>query len=259
MRLLHTADLHLDSAFGMKRFSGNPAVAAADQRAVLTQIVDLTLQLKPDGLLIAGDLFHIPYLRPATKQHMADQFARLGTIPVLIAPGNHDPYTTFRALRLPANVHVFSHRWAPYDLGTGLVWGYGHYDEVETGSVLARLRVRDRRRVNVALYHGSDLGIDHRQHDRFAAFTRREMIETGADYFALGHIHWACRLTDSDGNLLGCYPGAPRGLESGKKRTVGLLLTTVTKRGTEIDAYVGSKDGFVPGEIDFESKEAITR
>lgn len=251
MRLLHTADLHLDSAYGMNRFSRDPATAATQQREVLTQIVDLAVALQPDALAIAGDLFHVPYLKAETKRHMARQFSRLGEIPVLIAPGNHDPYVEYRSLRLPDNVRVFSHRWAPHELGTGLVWGYGHYDADEPGRVLERLRVRDRRRVNVVLFHGSDLGVEHRKHARFAGFTRQEMQETGADYFALGHIHWATNLHGLDGRLLGCYPGAPRGLESGTKGTVAAVLATVTKRGVRQETFLGTTEGFVPGEADF--------
>lgn len=252
MRVLHAADLHLDSAFGMGRFAANVDQAVDDQRQVLTQLVDLALVEQPDALLLAGDLFHIPHLTRATKSHMAKQFARLKELPVLIAPGNHDPYTAYRGLRFPANVRVFAHRWTAHDLGAGVVWGYGHYDEQESGSVMERLRVKDRRRVNVVLFHGSDLGTEQRKHARFAGFTRQEMIETGADYFALGHIHWAIGLQGPSGRLLGCYSGAIRGLGSGKKGNKGVFLATVTKSETTLQAFLGTRDGFVAGEVQLE-------
>lgn len=252
MRILHVADLHLDSAYGMGRFAENLERALEDQRQVLTQLVNLALDLEPDALLVAGDLFHMPYLSKVTTKHMTQQFRRLGSIPVLIAPGNHDPYTAYRGLNLPPNVRVFSHRWAAHDLGTGVVWGYGHYDDVEDGSVLTRLRVKDRRRVNVVLFHGSDLGAQQHKHQRFAGFTRQEMIETGADYFALGHIHWAIAVPRESGKLLGCYPGAIRGLTSGKRGDKGAFLAVVNKRSTTIETFVGTRDGFVPGEVTIE-------
>lgn len=256
VRVLHAADLHLDSAYGMSRWRNGPAEPAAEQREVLSQLVSLALELEPEALLVAGDLFHMPHLKAETRRQMAREFKRLGDMPVLIAPGNHDPYTEYRCLQFPGNVRVFSHRWAPHDLASGVVWGYGHYDEVEPGSVLERLQVRDRRRVNVVLFHGSDLGTEQRPHDRFAAFTRQEMEETGADYFALGHIHWAVKMHRADGRLLGCYPGAIRGLESGKKGYIGVILANVTKRGTSLETYIGTREGFVPGTVRFGETEA---
>lgn len=257
MRLLHAADLHLDSAYGMTRWGDNTDKAAEDERQVLIQLVDLTLELQPDALLLAGDLFHVPYLKAETKRLLNQQFKRLGATPVLIAPGNHDPYPAYRPLRLPENVRVFSHRWAPADVGSGLVWGYGHFDAEEPASVIARLRVRDRRRVNAVLFHGSDLGGKQGPHQRFAAFTHEELEETGADYFALGHIHWASRIDRSDGRLLGCYPGAIRGLNSGAKGNIGVVLATVTKRGTTQETYIGTPNGFVPGDVAFAASETV--
>lgn len=256
MRLLHAADLHLDSVYGSQRWS-DPDKAAAEQREVLTQLIDLTLSLRPDGLLIAGDLFHRPYLKAETKRHLSHQFRRLGERPVLIAPGNHDPYPDYKKLRLPPNVRIFSNRWAPSDLGTGLVWGYGHYDNEESSSVIARLHVRDRRRVNVVLFHGSDLGSRQGPHQRFAGFTRAEMEETGADYFALGHIHWAIRIGRPGGRLLGSYPGAIRGLNSGAKGNIGVVLATITKRATTQETYIGTPNGFVSGPITFATPDEV--
>lgn len=251
MRILHAADLHLDSAFGHPG-RPDPAAAALEQRQVLDQLVDLALNLRPQALLIAGDLFEAQHVRPDTPHYVAKQFARLEPIPVLIAPGNHDPYRFYRDLPpLPGHVRIFGRRWAAHRVGDGVVWGYGHYDAEEPDCVLRRLRIRDHSRVNAVLFHGSDLDAQPNRHERFAPFRRDTLARTGTDYGALGHYHGAARITSPSGRLLGCYPGAIRGLNSGHRRRRGVILAEVTKRSTVLQTFLGTPGGFVPGELDF--------
>ncbi|HYG57098.1 MAG TPA: hypothetical protein VD902_03420 [Symbiobacteriaceae bacterium] len=68
---------------------------------------------------------------------------------------------------------------------------------------------------------------------------------------ALGHIHWAARIDRADRWLLGCYPGAIRGLNSGAEGHIGVMLTNVSKRRITQGAYIGTPNGFVPGAVAF--------
>jgi Calcineurin-like phosphoesterase len=91
LRVLHTADVHLDSDG-----YGNPARQAAHAergRAVFRAIVDRALTDRVDLLLIAGDLFDHNRASDATVAFVRDELARLGR-PVVILPGNHDALCT---------------------------------------------------------------------------------------------------------------------------------------------------------------------
>ena len=85
MKLLHIADLHIG-----KRVCEFPMLA--DQRHVLTQVVDLLRKRSVDALLVAGDLYD-KSLPSAEAVALVDWFfsevAATG-VPAVVIPGNHD-------------------------------------------------------------------------------------------------------------------------------------------------------------------------
>lgn len=89
MRLVHTADLHLGRLFHGVHLTD-------DQANVLDQLVDLVADVRPQAVLIAGDVYDRA-LPPAEAVALLDDvLARLvlglGT-PVLMVAGNHDSPT----------------------------------------------------------------------------------------------------------------------------------------------------------------------
>ena len=87
LRVLHTADVHLDSDGG-----GNPGQRAAHHerdRRVFRRIVDRALTDTVDLLLIAGDLFDHNRVPDETVEFARTELDRLRQ-PVIILPGNHD-------------------------------------------------------------------------------------------------------------------------------------------------------------------------
>jgi len=83
---VHAADLHLGySQYGLE-------ARRQDFDNAFTEIVDKTIELKPDFMIIAGDLFH--HARPSnvTLENAIRSFKRLrdAGIPVLTVDGSHD-------------------------------------------------------------------------------------------------------------------------------------------------------------------------
>ena len=66
MKILHTADLHLDSAFcgGGETLSQS---RRARQREVFKKIFELAVSENCDMVLIAGDLFDTSFVTPETR------------------------------------------------------------------------------------------------------------------------------------------------------------------------------------------------
>jgi DNA repair exonuclease SbcCD nuclease subunit len=91
LRVLHTADVHLDSDG-----YGNAAAQAAHRergRRVWSRIVDRAIADRVDLLLIAGDLFDHNRVPDETIAFVRGELARLRQ-PVVILPGNHDALAT---------------------------------------------------------------------------------------------------------------------------------------------------------------------
>ena len=115
MRLVHLSDLHL----GYRQFQRQTAAGInqreADVASVFRAAIDKIIEIKPEIVLIAGDVFH--NVRPPNQAilHAHKQFSRLvqslpDTIVVMVA-GNHDAprsAETVCILRLfaPLGIHV---------------------------------------------------------------------------------------------------------------------------------------------------------
>ena len=83
---VHASDLHLGYAqYGLE-------VRRQDFDNAFTELVDRTIELKPDFIIIAGDLFHQPRPSNVTLENTIRSFKRLSDagIPVLTVDGSHD-------------------------------------------------------------------------------------------------------------------------------------------------------------------------
>ena len=109
MKILHSADWHLDSPLG--GFSEEQAkVLRAELLKVPDRVAALCKSENCDLLLLAGDLFDGDY----TKESLLAVQTALKEVgvPVFIAPGNHDfcrPDSPYITEDWPENVHIFKH------------------------------------------------------------------------------------------------------------------------------------------------------
>ncbi|MBC7173409.1 MAG: DNA repair exonuclease, partial [Polyangiaceae bacterium] len=113
MKLLHAADLHLDSPLrGLARYEGAPVerIRGATRRA-LESLVDLCRSESVDAVLLAGDLYDGDWVDYSTGLFFARQMSRLreAGVVVYLLRGNHDALSKItRSLRLPENVFELS-------------------------------------------------------------------------------------------------------------------------------------------------------
>ena len=86
MRFIHTADWHLGRLF-------HGASLVDDQAHLLSQLVDLARDAKPDVVLVAGDVYDRAVPPPDAVQVLDEVLSRLVLdlkLPVVIIAGNHD-------------------------------------------------------------------------------------------------------------------------------------------------------------------------
>ena len=195
MRLLHFADLHLDTPF---RWAPLEVARARRQglRTTLTRICNLAIELRVDALCCGGDLFEQERFTPDTAEFLRSSFGQLSPLPVFLAPGNHDwfgPVSLYQQVGWPANVHVFTEdRLTPFEMADGLtIWGAAHRAPANTRGFLEGFRV-DRSGVNLALFHGSERGELAFQGEGkvpHAPFRAEQIPLAGLDHALLGHFH----------------------------------------------------------------------
>lgn len=136
VRLIHTADLHLDAAFS-SRFSKEEAEERRRKLLIAwNKLLDFGAEKKVQAVLIAGDLFDSPVVSRSTMDIFLSSIRKNPEISFFYLRGNHDTKSTFRFQdNLPKNLFLFSHEGKKYRLNERLVLAgleyYGRGEEEE--------------------------------------------------------------------------------------------------------------------------------
>lgn len=230
IRILHTADVHLDSplrSLALRDAALGDRIEAATRDA-FGRIVDTAIAERCAALLIAGDLFDGQERSARTAAFLTGAFDRLrdAGVAVYMIKGNHDaenPVTG--ALDLPDNVHVFDARGGKVQLADD-VWihGVSFSSPHAPDSLLPRFSAPVPGAVNIALLHTSLAGAPG--HDPYAPCTLADLRGMGFDYWALGHIHKR-QVHDTDPWIV--IPGMPQGRDIGEAGPKSATLLTVAE------------------------------
>lgn len=232
-RFLHAADIHLDSPLhGLSRYEGVPhAEVRGATRAAFDRLIDAALEQAVDFVLIAGDLYDGDWKDMGTGLYFAGAMGRLAhaAIPVFLLAGNHDAASVItKSLPLPETVKLFGHRKAESftldDLGVAL-----HGRSFPTAHVtedLAQGYPPPRPGVfNIGVLHTALGG--HPQHAPYAPCSIPQLVATGYDYWALGHVHDHAVLHETPHIV---FPGNLQGRHIRETGPKGAVLVEVTDR-----------------------------
>lgn len=247
MKILHAADLHLDSPF-----LGRPEEQAWYLRQALQRVPALLAQLvrkeRCDLVLLSGDLFDGQWTAESLdvlRQALEDM-----AVPVFISPGNHDfcsadsPYLTEQ---WPQNVHIFTKPQIESVTVESLdlrVYGAG-YDSMDCPPLLEGFHTEGEQRFHVAVLHGDP----SRKDSPYCPVTARQVEDSALDYLALGHIHKGGVFRS--GESLCAWPGCPMGRGFDEQGPRGVLIVTL---GAIADARFVPLD--VPRFYDWEVEAA---
>jgi len=192
------ADLHLGYA------QYNLDVRREDFDNAFREIVDKTIELKPDFMLIAGDLFHAARPTNVTLETAITSFRRLrdAGIPVLAVDGGHDSApnmvtgTILNPLDSAGLIHYLPrHEGACWRNESCYVYGVPNFrtkrrtDEQLPVFMEQNKPAPDQSLFNIFLFH---MAIDLPYIDKpyqMEAEASPEIMPDGFNYFAGGHVH----------------------------------------------------------------------
>ncbi len=122
VKLIHTADLHLDSAF-RSRFTKEEAENRRQKQLMAwKELLSFAVEKKVQGILIAGDLFDSPVVSHGTMDFFLSTISEHPEISFFYLRGNHDTENTFRYQEnLPKNLFLFSDKGKKYRLNDRLL------------------------------------------------------------------------------------------------------------------------------------------
>lgn len=233
MKILHIADVHLDSPFS----ACDPAKSEKRRAELRESFASAMRFAREEGVslvLIAGDLFDYGFATKKTADMLAALFSEMPEIKIVISPGNHDAYIkggVYKSVSFPENVFIFENeelsRFEFPELGAD-VYGYAFTSERLETSPLAGKRACDNGRLKLLCIH-----CDTRSPiSRYAPVSREDIAAFGADYAALGHVHNPGE-PEYAGECLAAYSGCLFGRsfdETGKKGAILVEYDPETKK-----------------------------
>lgn len=228
MRILHAADLHLDSAF-----AALPAEKARqrrrESREILDRLATLVAEERVDLVLLAGDLFDGERVFPETVERMKNALGKMGC-PVFIAPGNHDPFTgrsPYATGEWPENVHIFDREELAAVPVEGLnctVHGAAFIDPFRDTEALEGFAAENDGWIHLLCLHGA---VDE-PGSKYGCIRKEQIARSGADYLALGHVHQFSGAQRCGGSVW-AYSGCPEGRGFDELDDKGVVLAEVEK------------------------------
>lgn len=226
IRILHAADLHLDSPF--QALGRDGAIhRRAEQRELLEKISAAARERRADIAVFSGDLFDSENIFSETGRRVSEALSDMG-IPVFVAPGNHDwygPRSAWAGLTFGENVHIFTRTGMTCveleNLGVR-VWGSAFTEKYRNPPLAGFEAAKDGDIIDIMALHG-EVGMPD---SVYGAIREEELARSGMDYVALGHVHGFSGLRRA-GQTFYAWPGCPEGRgfdETGEK---GVILAEV--------------------------------
>ena len=243
---VHAADLHLGySQYGLE-------ARRQDFSNAFAEIVEKTLELKPDFMIIAGDLFH--HARPSnvTLENTIRNFKRLrdAGIPVLTVDGSHDsaPNMITGTILYPLDsagliYHLPRHQgacWRKPDCC--YVYGVPNFrtrhktEEALPAFMEQNPPTPDPTISNIFVFHMA-VDLPSVKPPYIEAEAPPELLPHGFDYYAAGHVHK--RFTDNFKTGLLTYSGCTETVSYDEaKQKKGFFHVKVNEKGTFSQEFV---------------------
>ena len=188
MKIIHCADLHLDSKLNANLDKDKATLRRAELLDTFSDMVDYAADNGVDVIMIAGDLFDKSHIRKQAKTRVTEEIKSHSDIDFIYLQGNHDKTDFLKEislLNLP-NLKLFSDsEWRGYRYGDVVITG--REITSENSRTFTMNLVLDQADVNIVMLHGQES--DHEGNDRTEIIPLTELRGKYIDYLALGHIH----------------------------------------------------------------------
>lgn len=230
IKILHFADVHLDSPFSLCDVKHSEQ-RRNELRAAFTSVMTYVRTGGIKYVLIPGDLFDYRFVTRETVDLVLREFEANKETKFIIAPGNHDPYSSdsvWAAISFPENVYIFDSAELsviefPQD-GVD-VYGYAFTSLSLEVCPIAGKHVAHPDRINLLVGHADTSSAI----SKYCPMSERDIAAFGADYTALGHVHNADGLHTLPGGAVYAYSGCLEGRSFDECGHKGAILIDVSR------------------------------
>lgn len=212
MKILHCADLHLDSRMNSNL---NPELRKKRKAEILNtyqRMIEYAVREHIEVILIAGDLFDTNSVSRTAMSVVINSIVRNPSIQFYYLKGNHDVNSFLASMEEnPGNLHLFTDSFKSYVLNPetrGNIILTGVELNAENSSLIYPSLSLDSRAFNIVTLHGQNAA--YQAKDKTEVISLSDLKNKGIDYLALGHVHsYIKEALDDRGTY--CYPGCLEG------------------------------------------------
>ena len=231
MKIIHCADLHLDSKMETNLSKEKAKERKNEILITFERMIDYAKQNDVKIIIIAGDMFDKKTISQKAKNIVKNAIYSNPEIDFIYLKGNHDEAGFLDENEIPSNLKTFnSYNWKTYEYDnltiTGIEQGMNNNYELYNSLML------DKNKTNIVVLHGQE--VDSNIKDRSEVIQIKELKNKNIDYLALGHIH-TYKQEKLDNRGIYCYSGCLEGRgfdECGKK---GFVLLNYKKNKIETE------------------------
>ena len=228
MKLIHCADLHLDSKLSANLDRDKAALRRHELLDTFSRMVDYAQKEDVRAILIAGDMFDRPHIRKQARMRVIEEITNHPNIDFLYIQGNHDRSDFLQDVD-PAdipNLKLFSEgEWTTYRYDDLAITG--REITPENSKTFTMNLVLDQADVNIVMLHGQES--DYEGGDRAEIIPLGELRGKYIDYLALGHLHtYKKAKLDDRGEY--CYSGCLEGRGFDECGDKGFVVLDITDR-----------------------------
>lgn len=250
MRIIHTADLHLDSVM---KTNLDPSKAKERRNELTNNFVRLSQtahELDAKAIIIAGDLFDGKRVSKGVAKIVLSEIRRNSNIDFYYLKGNHDQDSFTNIIKdegeVPSNLHLFDYEWKSYVLNEGsdkrrIVLTGAEFSGSNNELLMTSLNL-DAKDINLVTLHGQEN--EYKGKDTTDIISLSSLRGRNIDYLALGHVHEKkIAGLDARGNY--CYPGCLEGRGFDECGEHGFMLLNVDEEAGDV----------IPEFIDFANRK----
>ncbi len=223
MKIIHCADLHLDS-----KMTANLSKEQAKERKMeilrtFSRMVEYAVKHAVSVIIIAGDLFDTRNVSATVRNYVRDVIVNHPDIDFLYLKGNHDNDNFLSKLdEIPENLCLFHDEWTTYTYGKVAISGLEL--NKENSLTAYNTLVLNHDAYNIVTLHGQLA--EYKNRDKAEVISLDEYRNKNIDYLALGHVH-TFLIDKLDARGVYCYSGCLDGRGFDECGTKGFVLLDI--------------------------------
>ncbi len=226
MKILHCADLHLDSKMSANLSPGKRKERKAEILHTYQRMIRYAAENSIHAIVIAGDLFDTNTVSKTAANAVYNSICNNPEIEFFYLRGNHDAGSFLASMEeVPGNLHFFEEEWTDYALNKAeTVWLHGAELNAKNNGQIYNALSLDARKFHIVTLHGQDAVYQSKEKAEVIALSL--LKNKGIDYLALGHVHKP-GIYELDNRGKYCYPGCLEGRGFDECGTHGFVVLDI--------------------------------